>query len=118
MNRIIIVVLLILTQFSCKNLSDRQTINIKLKNDTTLILKKKIEQGNIWGIDLKISGNYKDTITLIHPNGNSRSNSNILFGGVDSKYKADWYSDSCIIKFKKVKNATVDIQIDYKFLDL
>lgn len=97
--------------------SDRQELRTNIQSDTTLILKKNEKQGNIWGIDIKIVGDCKDTITLIHTNGDNVAYHHKLVGGIDNTYRTDWYSDSCLIRFENIKEPINDLQIDYEFFD-
>lgn len=117
MIRIIIVSIYFVSLISCNLTNDKQTLTTNISSDTTLILKKNMNQGNIWGIDLKIIGNLHDTITLIHTNGDNVAYRHKLIGGIDTIYHSDWYSDSCLIKFENVKEPIKDLQIDYEFFD-
>jgi hypothetical protein len=116
-NRTILIVLFITVLVACNSVSDKQSIKINVQKDTTLILEKTLQQGNIWGIDLEIHGNFVDTVVLIHTNGNNVSYKYQLIGGVDSIYRTDWYSDSCLIKFENVKKPIMDLEIEYEFFD-
>lgn len=115
--RTILIVLFITILVACNSVSDKQRIVINVNTDTTLILKKTLHQGNVWGIDLKIHGNFVDTIVLIHTNGNNVSYKYQLIGSVDSIYRTDWYADSCLIKFENVKKPIMDLEIEYEFFD-
>lgn len=117
MIRIIIVSIFLVSLISCKLTSDKQTLKTSFSTDTTLILTKNMNQGNVWGIDLKIIGNLNDTITLIHTNGDNIAYKYKLIGGIDTTYHTDWYSDSCMIKFENVKEPIKNLQIDYEFFD-
>ncbi len=102
---------------SCKIDSDKQLLKVNIQSDTTLILKKVEGQGNVWGINMKIVGEFKDTVELIHTDGDNIVCWRKMIGGVDSIYHADWYSDSCVIRFKDIKEPIVELYIYYEFLD-
>ncbi len=117
MKRIIIVSVFFLTFISCNMTNDRQKLRANIQADTTLVLKKTANQGNVWGIDLKIIGDFNDTITLIHTNGDNVAYLHKLIGGIDTTYHTDWYSDSCLIRFENIKEPIKDLQINYEFFD-
>lgn len=106
-----------LTFISCTMKSDKQELRTNIQSDTMLILKKAKKQGNVWGIDLKIVGYFKDTIALIHTNGDNVAYHYKLFGGIDTTYHTDWYSDSCLIRFENIKEPIKDLKINYEFFD-
>jgi hypothetical protein len=118
LRRFLIAVFLLTNLVSCKLACDKQKLKSDIYSDTTLILRKKTRQGNIWGIDINISGNIHDSVIVIQSNGKNVSYNRILFGLVDRTYHSDWYSDSCLIIFKKIQTPIKDLTIRYKFLDL
>ncbi|NOU62331.1 hypothetical protein [Marinifilum caeruleilacunae] len=117
MTRIIIASIFLLVFTSCNMTSDTQNLRADIQADTILILKKISKQGNIWGIDIKINGDFDDTITLIHTNGKNVAYHYKLIGGIDTTYHTDWYSDSCLVKFENIKEPIKDLQIEYEFFD-
>jgi hypothetical protein len=116
--RFLIAIFFFTNLVSCKLSNDTQTLKTNIYSDTTLILKKKQSQGSIWGIDIKISGNIHDSVIIIHPNGKNVASRYNLFVRVDTTFHSDWYSDSCLIKFKKIETPIKNLQIEYKFIDL
>jgi hypothetical protein len=115
--RFLIAIFLLTNIVSCKLTSDIQTLEAKIYSDTTLILKKNPNQGNIWGIDIKFSGDIQDSVVVTQVNGNIAYIHN-LHGRVDTTYHSDWYSDSCLITFKFIASPINNLQIEYEFLDL
>lgn len=115
MKKVIILFGVLILLLSCSN---KQTFNANNVSDTTFVLKKKPTQGNVWNLHLIINGDFHDTISLIHPNGNNLRKEYILIGGVDTTYDSDWYSDSCLIKIGKLNKPIKNLQIDYQFYDL
>ena len=103
---------------SCTYQTNHQKLKLDITSDTMLKLKKKAKQGNVWGIDLKIKGNFTDTVKLIQSNGKNVIYKHQLIGEYHSKYRIDWYSDSCIISFENVNKPVKNIEIEYEFLDM
>lgn len=117
MIRIIIASIFLLAFISCNMTNDSQYLRTNIVSDTTLILKKTTKQGNIWGIDIKLNGDFNDTVTLIHTNGENVAYRHKLIGGIDTLYHTDWYSDSCLVKFENINEPIKDLRIDYEFFD-
>lgn len=120
MDRLIRTLIFLLIFTSCKMNSYEQKLIIDIQSDTTLIIKKIEKQGDVWGLNLKIVGDFKDTVTLIHTNGDNIAYHHKLISGIDSiyQYHSDWYSDSCLIRFENIKKPIMNLRIDYEFLSL
>ncbi len=116
MNKIFYLII-ILFFVSCQITDSKQKLKTDIKTDATLVLRKTDNQGNIWGIKLYIIGDFNDTITLIHTNGDNVAYRHKLIGRIDTIYRTDWYSDSCLIIFENIKKPIKDLYIEYEFFD-
>ena len=103
---------------SCQNSSDKQVLKFDLTKDTSLILRKNIDQKNIWGFNLQINGFFKDTVDLIITNQSNVNYYRKLISKTDTIYHGDWYADSIMIKFRNVKETIKDLKIRYEFYNL
>jgi hypothetical protein len=96
-----------------------QTVQIDLSSSTSLSLKKKSEQGNIFGIEVEIAGTSKNNIGISLSNGQHAIHQvRLKKGEIDFVYKNDWYTDSLFLNFEIDSNENGTLEIAYRFLGL
>lgn len=66
------------------------------------MLNKHERQGNIWGLEVRIKAELRDSLTLSKSLDEGQEYQYILIGKIDTVIRGDWYSDYCNLKLEGV----------------
>ncbi len=101
----------------CWAMKERSGLMLDISQDTMIVLKKKNWQGSIWGIDLRIRGDFTDTVRVSFFMYDKAYHQMLLFGAADSSFHGDWYSDSIQVRFDRIRVPLRSVSIDYQFFN-
>lgn len=99
--------------------NSNQTETIDLKKDTDFAFGKHKGHGNVYGIELEMSGNSESNFDLIISDGTKDVHMATIKGkNVDFIYKNDWYADSIFLQLIPRGEIGGEIAVDCRFLAL
>ena len=113
----ILLILMIIAFFSCRDVSYQNTLNINVQSDTIITLSNFDNKGNVFKLDFKVKGVLKERIIMTQIIENSFDYKHELIGEIDSVFGGDWYSNTCRLKFENIETP-IRLRIDYSFYDL
>jgi len=96
-----------------------QTKTINLKSNTELAFGKYDNQGDVFGIEIEVSGNSASNFDLIISNGEQDMHAATIKGeDIEYIYKNDWYVDSCFLTVIPKGKVGGKVTVDCRFLAL
>ena len=99
--------------------NSNQTETINLKNDRNFAFGKHPDHGNVYGIELEMSGNSDSNFDVIISDGTKDVHMASVKGkNIDFVYKNDWYSDSIFLEIIPRKTVGGKVTVDCRFLAL
>ena len=96
--------------------NDSQVIEIQNINQKEIILKKKPEQRNIFGIEIEIAPNTRSNYTVTISNNKGVLYETKVKQGKEYIYKSDWYDSICSLSYTPDIQSKDLIKIEYRFL--
>lgn len=91
---------------------------VRLSKDQHVVLVKNSEQGNIFSIELEITGKSTDILEILisNPSRTSAYSARIKGGEIDFTYTTDWFEDTCILDIHPVKASNDQLTIESRFI--
>lgn len=95
----------------------RQTVAVAdAGKPETIRLRKKPLQGDVTGLEIKVSGNIAGKATLRLMAYGNPYQEQTLGGDILIDWRSDWYADEAEIRYAPDSNTTGTITITYRFL--
>lgn len=83
-----------------------------------LKLKKHKAQNNIYSLEFELKGRTDQNIYILFGASKDQLNNQIMIkkGKIDLANVVDWYQDDCYMLITSEENASLDLDIDYRFI--
>lgn len=96
-----------------------QTIHLEdLSAPKVLKLKKHVAQKNIYSLEFEIKGKADKNLYILFGPSKDQLNNQIMIkrGNIDLANIVDWYQDDCYLLITSGEDASLDLDIDYRFI--